>query len=133
LPDFFKDYLKNLNEGVLVLVGQYYLGEKYDLSLLESLPISKILYLIKFNLIIVEIFKVKEKIVIDGKEKDFPKVLLVSDIFFCLFDQEKWTKNNLHLTFWTNIRALATIKKTMNGDSVRFFWKQKNKKVKSIL
>ena len=65
---------------------------------------------------------------IDGKDKEFPKILMVSDIFFVLFDQEKWTKNNLHLTFWSNIRSLVTIKKLIKGDSCRFFWKQKNKK-----
>lgn len=53
---------------------------------------------------------------------------MVSDIFFCLFDQEKWTKNNLHLTFWSNIRSLVTIKKLIKGDVCRFFWKQKCKK-----
>jgi glutamine synthetase len=53
---------------------------------------------------------------------------MVSDVYFCLFDQEKWTKNNLHLTFWSNIRSLVTIKKMIKGDTCRFFWKQKNKK-----
>jgi hypothetical protein len=52
---------------------------------------------------------------------------MISDIFFCLFDQEKWTKNNLHLTFWSNIRSLVTIKKLIKGDTCRFFWKQKTK------
>jgi hypothetical protein len=41
LPDFIKDFIKNLQEGVLVLVGNYYLGEKYDLAFLESLNICK--------------------------------------------------------------------------------------------
>ena len=72
--------------------------------------------------------KVKEKLLIDGKEKEVPKILVVSDIFFCLFDQEKWTKNNLHLTFWSNIRSLITVKKLIKGDTCRFFWRQKNKK-----
>jgi viroplasmin and RNaseH domain-containing protein len=53
---------------------------------------------------------------------------MVSDVFFCLFDQEKWNKNNLNLTFWTNIRSLVTIKKMIKGDTCRFFWKQRNKK-----
>jgi hypothetical protein len=66
-------------------------------------------------------------VIIDGKEKEFPKILMVSDIFFCLFDQEKWNKNNLHLTFWSNIRSLVTIKKLIKGDTCRFFWKQKSK------
>jgi hypothetical protein len=72
---------------------------------------------------------VKEKVIVDNKEKEFQKILLFSDTFFCLFDQEKWTKNNLTLTFWANIRSLLTIKKSMQNDLCRFFWKQKNKKV----
>lgn len=55
--------------------------------------------------------------------------MLVSDIFVCLFDQEKWNKNNLHLTFWSSMRSLVTIKKIMKGDTCRLFWKTKNKKV----
>jgi len=80
-----------------------------------------------FLFFILDVKKVKEKLIIDGKEKEIPKILLVSDIFFCLFDQEKWSKNNLHLTFWSNIRSLVTIKKLIKGDTCRFFWKQKNK------
>ena len=74
--------------------------------------------------------KVKEKVNVDGKEKDIPRVLMVSDIYICLFEQDKWTKNNLTLTFWSNLRSLVTIKKTINGDICKFYWKQKNKKVK---
>lgn len=70
----------------------------------------------------------KEKVILDNKEKEINKILLVSDIFFCLFDQEKWTKNNLQLTFWSNIRSLVTVKKMIKGDTCRFFWKQKSKK-----
>jgi hypothetical protein len=39
MPEFLSDFMKKLKEGVLILVGSYYLGEKYDLSLLESLPV----------------------------------------------------------------------------------------------
>jgi ubiquitin-protein ligase len=39
LPNFTQEFYKNLQQGVLVLVGSYYLGERYDLSFLESLPI----------------------------------------------------------------------------------------------
>jgi len=73
---------------------------------------------------------VKEKVVIDGKEKEFQRILMVSDIYICLFEQDKWNKNNLVLIFWSNLRSLVTIKKTINGDDCKFYWKQKNKKVK---
>jgi len=39
IPEFVKEFLNNLQEGVLILIGNYYLGDKYDLSFLESLPI----------------------------------------------------------------------------------------------
>jgi hypothetical protein len=65
---------------------------------------------------------------IDKKEKEFNKILMISDIYFCLFDQGSWSKNNLTLTFWSNIRSLVTIKKLIKGNSCRFFWKQKNRK-----
>lgn len=115
IPKFIEDFLQHLDQGIVYLAGTYNLGEKYDLGLFENLP--------------VHIQKVKEKINIDGKDKEFNKVMIISDMFFCLFDQERWNKNNLHLTFWSNIRALVTIKKTVNGDLCRFFWKQKNKRV----
>jgi hypothetical protein len=41
LKTFIDDYLKQLSEGTLVLIGSYYLGAKYDLSVLESPSICK--------------------------------------------------------------------------------------------
>ena len=116
IPQYISDFLSSLKEGTIYLSGSYSLGDKYDLSFLESLP--------------VHIQKVKEKININGKDKEFSKIMMVGDMFFCLFDQETWNKNNLTLTFWSNIRALVTIKKTIKGETCRFFWKQKNKNLK---
>lgn len=113
IPLYLKEFLKNLSDGNIYLSGAYTLGEKYDLSILETLPVY--------------IHKVKERININGKDKEFNKILLVGDMFFCLFDQEFFNRNNLTLTFWSNIRSLVTIKKTIKGDSCRFFWKQKSK------
>ena len=41
IPEFTREFLKQLEEGVLVLVGNYHIGEKYDLSFLETLPVCK--------------------------------------------------------------------------------------------
>ena len=41
IPEFINNYIKNLQEGYLILIGNYYLGEKYDLSFLQSLPVCK--------------------------------------------------------------------------------------------
>lgn len=115
LPLFTSNFLNSLKEGTIYLAGVYNLGEKYDLGLIEQLP--------------VHIHKVKEKQIIDCKEKENNKILMVSDMFFCLFEQERWTKNNLTLCFWSNIKALITIKKQISSDQCRFIWKQRNKKV----
>ena len=66
---------------------------------------------------------------IDGKQKEFQRILLLSDIYICIFEIQKWKKNSLLLIFWSNLRSLVTIKKTINADNCRFFWKQKNKNV----
>ena len=42
IPEFVNDYIKNLQNGQLVLLGNYYLGEKYDLGMLDLLPVCKI-------------------------------------------------------------------------------------------
>jgi hypothetical protein len=57
---------------------------------------------------------------------------MISDINICLFEQDKWNKNNLMLVFWSNLRSLVTIRKTINGDVCKFYWKQKNKKVNKL-
>lgn len=140
IPIFCQEFVKSLSDGILTLVGNYYLGDKYEYSFLESLPVCNnhefidihfIKYLREnFDIYILDLQNVKEKVLIDGKEKDISRILLVSDVYICLFEQEKWTKNNLLLTFWSNLRSLVTIKKTINGDICKFYWKQKNKKVK---
>ncbi len=42
IPEFINDYLKYLHDNILVIVGHYYLGEKYDLSILENSSIRKL-------------------------------------------------------------------------------------------
>lgn len=65
---------------------------------------------------------------INGKLLEVPKVLVISDIFFCLFEMEKWSKSSMILTFWSNLKSLITIKKLINTNTCRFFWRQSNPK-----
>jgi len=53
---------------------------------------------------------------------------MVSDLFICLFEEEKWSKNNIYLMFWANLRSLVTIKKNAKEKLVKLFLKQKHKK-----
>ena len=94
------------------------------------------MYLIRANYVIFiysDVKKIKEKLTINGKEKDFSRLLIISDMYFLIFDTELWNKNSITLLFWTSIRALVTIKKLIKNDLCRFFWKQKNKNVNFFL
>ena len=111
IPQFVNEYLKSLNEGYLSLAGKYYLGDKYNLEFLESLPIySK---------------RIKEKEEINGKHIEVNKLLIVSDLYFCLFEIDKKHKNSGTLTFWSNIKALITIKRIVKENECILIWRNK--------
>ena len=74
--------------------------------------------------------KVKEKIIINDKEKEIERWLMVSDLYLLLFDEDKWSRFNLTLVFWTNLKSLVTIRKNIKEDLVKFYFKQKHRKVK---
>ena len=74
--------------------------------------------------------KVKEKIIVNDKEKEIERWLMVSDLYLLLFDEDKWSRFNLTLVFWTNLKSLVTIRKNIKEDLVKFYFKQKHRKVK---
>ena len=108
IPDFIK---KVFMDGNLIYIGKYYLGGKYDLKLLE-----------RSNY---EIKQVKENILINGKWVKFLRLMLISDIYFLLFEIEKWNKNKLTLVFWSSINSIKSIKKILVNNMVFIHWSQK--------
>ena len=111
IPKFINEYLKQLNEGYLMISGKYYLGEKYNLHFLESLPVySK---------------RVKEKEIINGKYIEVNKLLIVSDLYFCLFEIDNKNQNYGTLTFWSNIKALITVKRVVKENICILIWRNK--------
>ena len=108
IPDFIK---KVFMDGNLIYIGKYYLGGKYDLKLLE-----------RSNF---EIKQVKENILINGKWVKFLRLMLISDIYFLLFEIEKWNKNKLTLVFWSSINSIKSIKKILVNNMVFIHWSQK--------
>ena len=108
IPNFIKEYF---TKGDLIFFGKYYLGEKYDLKLLQRTN----------N----EISNVKENIVINGNWIGYPRELLVSDIYFLLFEREKWNKNKLTLMFWAPINSIIRIRKILVNKMVFIHWKQR--------
>lgn len=73
--------------------------------------------------------KVKEKVTIEDKEKEMERWLMVSDLYLCVFELEKWSRSNLILIFWTSLRALVTIRKNVKEEIVKFYFKQKHRKI----
>ena len=120
IPKFILDYTKSLNEGFLILAGNFYLGSKYDLDFLEKLPVFT--------------KRVKEKEILFGKYVESNKLLVISDLYFCLYEIDKKNKNKGELTFWSNIKALITIKRIVKENICTFIWRNKfdNKKEHEI-
>jgi len=44
IPNFIKTFIKSLQSGIVELVGKFYLGDIYDLAILENFPLCKFRY-----------------------------------------------------------------------------------------
>ena len=113
LPDILEFIKINYEKGGLYFFGNYYLGGKYDLRLLQKGCEN--------------ILNVRENLVINGKSLKLNRVLILSDVYFLLFEQEKWYKNNLTLLFWSSISNIQKIQKVKDTKTVILQWAQKEK------
>ena len=103
----------NFQKGCLNFFGNYYLGSRYDLKMLQKGGNN--------------IFYAKENITINGKFLSQNRVLIMSDVYFLLFEQEKWYKNNLTLLFWSSISNVQKIQKVKDNKGLILHWIQKEK------
>ena len=103
----------NFERGGLIFCGNYYLGEKYDLRILQKGCEN--------------IINVKQNLVLNGKNSRFNRVLVLSDVYFLLFEQEKWSKNNLILLFWSSINNIEKIQKVNDNKTLILHWTTKEK------
>ena len=113
LPDILEFIKINYENGGLYFFGNYYLGTKYSLRLLQKGCEN--------------ILNVKENLVINGKSIKLNRVLVISDVYFLLFEQEKWYKNNLNLLFWSSISNIEKIQKVKDNKTIILQWIQKEK------
>ena len=105
----------NFQKGGLNFFGRYYLGSRYDLRMLEKGCDNN------------NIFYVRENLILNGKSIKQNRVLIVSDVYFLLFEQEKWYKNNLILLFWSSISNIQKIQKVKDSKTLLLQWSQKEK------
>ena len=106
----------NFQKGGLNFFGKYYLGSRYDLRILQKSCGNK-------NTIL----NVKENLVLNGKNIKLNRILILSDVYFLMFEQEKWYKNNLILTFWSSISNIQKIQKVKDTKTLIIQWAQKEK------
>ena len=103
----------NFERGGLFFCGNFYLGAKYDLRILQKGCTN--------------IINVKENLKVNGKNVKYNRVLVLSDVYFLLFQQEKWYKNNLTLLFWSSINNIEKIQKVKDNKTIILHWTQKDK------
>ena len=113
LSDLLEFIKINYERGGLIFCGNYYLGSRYDLKILQKGCEN--------------IINVKENLKINGKNMKFNRVLVLSDVYFLLFQQEKWYKNNLTLLFWSSINNIEKIQKVKDNKTIILHWTTKDK------
>ena len=118
LSDILEFIKVNYEKGGLYFFGNYYLGTKYDLRLLQKGCET--------------ILNVRENLIINGKSLKINRILVLSDVYFLLFEQEKWYKNNLTLLFWSSISNIQKIQKVKDSKTLILQWTQKEKETYSM-
>ena len=113
LEDIIEFMKINFERGGLIFCGNYYLGEKYDLRILQKGCEN--------------IIGVKENLVVNGKKARYNRILVLSDVYFLLFEQEKWYKNNLTLLFWSSLNNIEKIQKVKDNKTLILHWTGKDK------
>jgi len=105
----------NFQKGGLYFFGKHYLGGRYDLRMLKKGCDNK------------NIFYVKENLILNGKSTKLNRLLILSDVYFLMFEQEKWYKNNLMLIFWSSISNIQKVQKVKESKTLILQWTQKEK------
>ena len=49
IPNFLFNFINKLKEGTLFFYGNYYLGDKYDINILQNLPVCNLRLTISFQ------------------------------------------------------------------------------------
>ena len=109
-----KEFLKNI-KGIDIRMGYYYIDSQYDISLLNYISDNnKNIFLSKVKLM--------EKV--NNKNLEIPITCLISEDYFCVFENIPKNKFKLKLTFYSSLKVLSSFKKSFVGSVISLFWKQ---------
>ena len=119
------DFVKiNFQRGGLMFCGNYYLEDRYETRFFDNNKCKVIQ-------------NVKQNLVIKGKNTEYNRILILSDVHFLLFKKDKANKNSLILLFWASFNNIEKIQKFSDNKTVILRWitqdkntTQENKKEK---
>ena len=109
IPKFIIEFNSSLEDGYLLLVGEYKIDHIYSIERIKEFPV--------FIKNVKEINKIKSKIT------KVNKTLTISDLSFCLYEKE--SKHFSKLTFQNDLSNLISMKRNTEQNSIAFTWKKK--------
>ena len=100
-------FISSLTDKNLSKIGRFYLGEEYDIKILNKLN----------NIFSLNCFHCD---LINGNYFDIPSLVTISDDYFCLYeyDNKDINNNKLTLVFYGNIKSILSFKKSLIGSIV---------------
>ena len=109
IPKFIIEFNSSLEDGYLLLVGEYKIDHIYSTERIKEFPV--------FIKNVKEINKIKNKIT------KVNKTLTISDLSFCLYEKE--SKHFSKLTFQNDLSNLISMKRNTEQNTIAFTWKKK--------
>jgi len=96
-------------------MGYYYIDSQYDIGLLNYISDNnKNIFLCKVKLM--------EKV--NNKNLEIPITCLISEDYFCVFENIPKNKFKIKLIFYSSLKVLSSFKKSLVGSVISLFWKQ---------
>ena len=109
-----KQFLKNI-KGIDTRMGYFYIDSQYDLNILNVITEGN------KNLLFSKV-KLMEKV--NNRNLEIPVNCLVSEDYFCLFENIPKNKFKIKLTFYSSLKILKSINKSYVGSIITLLWKQ---------
>ena len=119
IPKFIINFIEQRKKNTRLVVGSFYLNKLYHINRLKELPIF-------FHLITQKEKKLQIKTVKTAK------ILMISDISFCLFELDSKNSGYCKLVFNSDLKNLINTKINEKKNEIEIKWKSTNKNKKEI-
>ncbi len=109
-----KQFLKNI-KGIDTRMGYFYIDSQYDLNILNVITEGN------KNILFSKV-KLMEKV--NNRNLEIPVNCLISEDYFCLFENIPKNKFKIKLTFYSSLKILKSFNKSYVGSIITLLWKQ---------